>query len=94
MLSNGSVQCWGYNSSGQLGDGTTTTRLTPVTVSGIADIDIANAVAVSAGDRHTCALLSNGSIQCWGHNFVGQLGDGTTTDSLKLVTVRGIPLVP
>jgi alpha-tubulin suppressor-like RCC1 family protein len=69
------VKCWGFNGSGQLGDGTTTTRLFPVIVSGIT-----NAVAIAAGEFHTCALLADGSARCWGDNSTGQLGDGTTTD--------------
>jgi len=56
----------------------------PITVPGIN-----NAVAVAAGYFHTCALLNGGSIQCWGQNGNGQLGDGTTTDSPVPVTVVG-----
>ena len=64
LLSSGTVQCWGGNAYGQLGNGTTTDSSVPVTVSGIT-----NAIAVAAGDSdHTCAVLSNGSIQCWGCN--------------------------
>ena len=63
----------GQNSYGQLGDGTTTERHTPVAVSGLS-----NAVAIAAGDCHTCALLSDGTARCWGDNDYGQLGDGTT----------------
>jgi alpha-tubulin suppressor-like RCC1 family protein len=73
LLSDSSVKCWGYKGSGQLGDGTTTSRAAPVRVDGIS-----NAVQVSAGDVHTCAVLSNGKIKCWGSGFDGQLGDGTT----------------
>ena len=68
----GTVRCWGFNNLGQLGDGTTTNRVTPVTVAGIT-----NAVAVTAGQSHTCALLATGSPRCWGGNDFGQLGDGT-----------------
>jgi alpha-tubulin suppressor-like RCC1 family protein len=71
LLSNGSVECWGGNDKGQLGDGTTINRRIPVKVRGIT-----NAIAISLGVAHTCALLSNGSIKCWGYNFFGQLGDG------------------
>ncbi|MEM4680507.1 MAG: DUF2341 domain-containing protein [Nanopusillaceae archaeon] len=72
LLSNGSIACWGWNNYGQLGDGTTTDKYTPVLVQGIN-----NAVAISTGRWHTCALLSNGSIACWGYNNYGQLGNGT-----------------
>ena len=63
------VKCWGYNAYGQLGDGTTTNRLTPVSVSGIT-----NAVDISSGDDHNCAVLSDGTIKCWGDNSNGRLG--------------------
>ena len=86
LLGDGTVQCWGWNTYGQLGNGTTLTNSSvPVTVSGIT-----NAVAVSTGNTHTCAVLSSGSIQCWGNNPFGQLGNGTTTDSSVPVTVSGI----
>ena len=62
VLSGGSVSCWGYGSYGQLGDGSTTsTQSTPVSVSGIS-----TATSVSAGAYHTCAVLSGGTVKCWG----------------------------
>ena len=70
----GKVVCWGYNSAGSLGDGTTTNASTPVEVKGIS-----TAIAVSVGGVHTCALLSGGTIQCWGSNVDGELGNGTTS---------------
>jgi hypothetical protein len=75
LLSNGTARCWAYNTYGELGDGTTTQRTTPVTVSGLS-----NAVAITAGGGHTCALLGDGTARCWGNNGNGQLGDGTTTE--------------
>ena len=78
ILDDGSVSCWGYNYNGQLGDGTTTNRNTP---NQTASLGVGRtAVAIAAGDIHTCAILDDGSVSCWGGNYDGQLGDGTTND--------------
>jgi alpha-tubulin suppressor-like RCC1 family protein len=82
----GAAKCWGWNSSGQLGDGTTTNRSTPVTVSGLSS----GVSAVSAGGFFSCALMSTGTVKCWGTNVEGQLGNGTTTASLTPVDVTGL----
>jgi alpha-tubulin suppressor-like RCC1 family protein len=85
----GDVSCWGSNSNGQLGDGTTTDRVTPVAVVGLPG----KAVQVEAGGRHTCALLANGTVWCWGKGGNGELGDGSTSDSSTPVEVTGLPQV-
>jgi Alpha-tubulin suppressor and related RCC1 domain-containing proteins len=89
LLEDGRIACWGDNYYGQLGDGTTTQRTTPVLVSNIGTI-LPKAVAIAAGDLHTCALLANGSVACWGSNYHGQLGDGTTTNRITPVLVKNI----
>ena len=86
LLSNSSIECWGQNSSGQIGDGTTNTRrVSPVQVSGIT-----TATQISAGEYYTCARLTDGSIKCWGANSRGQLGNDTTSNSSTAVSVGGI----
>src|SRR5205823_3502286 len=76
---NGTLQCWGRNSDGQLGAPATTgvasPRPVPVT-------DITTATVVTGGGYHTCALLQNGTVRCWGQNDYGQLGDGTLTPTI------------
>ena len=69
-VADGGAWCWGQNDYGQLGDGTTTDRHTPVAVSGLAS----GVTALAAGKSHTCALTAAGGVQCWGNNFYGQLG--------------------
>ncbi|MDC1420380.1 chromosome condensation regulator RCC1, partial [Euryarchaeota archaeon] len=67
----------GYNGYGQLGDGTNTDRLTPTQTSSLGTGR--TVVAITAGYGHTCAILDDGSVSCWGRNNYGQLGDGTST---------------
>jgi alpha-tubulin suppressor-like RCC1 family protein len=75
LLADGTVRCWGSNSNGRIGNGDTsgTTFLTPQTVTGVV-----NAVALTSGHGHTCALLADGSVSCWGNNVYGQVGDSVS----------------
>ncbi|MEK3956010.1 RCC1 domain-containing protein [Psychrobacillus sp. FSL K6-1464] len=73
ITSDGSVYTWGNNDSGQLGDGMNTSyNPVPTKINGLS-----NAVAIKAGDQHSFAILSDGSVYGWGYNVHGQLGDGT-----------------
>jgi alpha-tubulin suppressor-like RCC1 family protein len=85
LLANHTVWCWGDNSRGQLGDGTTMPSLVPVQVSGLV-----NVVQLSTSDYYACATKSDGTAWCWGDNSFGSLGDGTTTNSNMPVQVSGI----
>lgn len=90
LRGSGTVACWGANSVGQLGDGSTIDRLTPVDVLGVSG---AVGVAVSAGTlglTHACAVLDTGRVRCWGSNDHGQLGDGSTIDRSTPVEVAGL----
>src|SRR5262249_19206737 len=86
LLGDGTVRCWGSANLGALGDGTTSgTRVTPVQVFGLA-----RAVAIAAGTSHTCAVIGDGGVRCWGGNGSGQLGDGTTTTRPSPAIVTGV----
>jgi alpha-tubulin suppressor-like RCC1 family protein len=74
LKNDGSLWAWGSNTSGQLGDGTTTQRNTPIQVAG-------GFSTIAAGGTHVAALKSDGSLWTWGDNSYGQLADGTTTNS-------------
>ncbi|MDA8594000.1 hypothetical protein N9L85_01360 [Euryarchaeota archaeon] len=78
LLDNGSVSCWGRGSSGRLGNGGLTQKSTPTLTSSLGVGR--TAVAISAGMSHTCALLDNGSMSCWGEGYYGGLGNGGTSD--------------
>ncbi|OYT93935.1 MAG: chromosome condensation regulator RCC1 [Burkholderiales bacterium PBB3] len=82
----GVVKCWGYNSSRQLGDGTTTSRSVPVNV----NLTGGSVVSVGAGQDFTCAVTAAGDVKCWGANFFGQLGAGNTTARATVGDVVGL----
>jgi hypothetical protein len=85
----GGLKCWGSNEHGQLGDGTPTTRSTPVDVTGLTT----GVAAVDAGYSHTCALTIAGGLKCWGDNESRQLGDGAGWIPVDVVGFGG-PAVP
>ena len=85
LLENRSVECWGKNDDGELGDGTTASSLVPVAVAGMSP-----AISIVAGAHHTCALLVNRTVACWGKNDRHQLANGTTKSSLRAQVLVGL----
>lgn len=80
ITKNGDLYAWGRNAYGQLGDGTTTNKSTPVKV-------LENVKTVSTSD-YTLAITENGGLYTWWYNGEGQLGDGTTTDRYSPVKIE------
>lgn len=76
VKNDGTVWTWGGNSYGQLGDGTTITKTTPVQVAGLTGV-----IAISTGSYHTAALKNDGTVWTWGANMFGQLGPNYSYDS-------------
>lgn len=84
ILSNSDMKCFGQNTDGQLGDGSTTNRTSPV-------LALSSVAKASAGDSHTCAILIDKTVKCWGSNTSGQIGTGNTTSPQSTpVTVSGV----
>jgi alpha-tubulin suppressor-like RCC1 family protein len=83
LKSNGTVWAWGLNTGGQLGDGTIADRSIPVQV-GVGVLGFTNIIAVSAGDNHSMALKSDGTVWVWGSNEYGQIGNGTFSNIRQL----------
>ncbi len=86
LTTSGGVKCWGDNTFGQLGDGTQSRRALPVDVVGLSS----GVAAISAGVDHICALTTAGGVKCWGWNYRGKLGDGSTTRRPTPVDVVGL----
>ncbi len=91
LLGDGTVRCWGANNAGQLGNGGYDTASTPTAVAGLAGV---TATAIAGGGIHTCVLLSDSTIRCWGYNGSGQLGvlggDPTKPQAPNLTGVKAI----
>jgi alpha-tubulin suppressor-like RCC1 family protein len=103
LVKGGTVQCWGANDFGQLGNGSTyhDNPLAYMTRSATGQPSIGSntpeavngltgVTAIGAGSKHTCAVIGGGAVKCWGNNKYGQLGDGGTADSNLPVTVQGL----
>lgn len=96
VTSDGTAACWGANPSGQLGDGTTVNSSTPVAVKMVGALAGKRIIDIATGGGHTCALLDDATVACWGSNSMGQLGDGGPIDPASevnsLVPVAVLPL--
>jgi len=99
LLADGTVQCWGAggNIAGELGNGTTSdVSKTPVPVTGLTGV-----TALTAGANHFCALVTGGTVQCWGSSTTGALGNGTSglsgtcncSDTPVTATVTGVTAI-
>lgn len=93
-VTSGSVKCWGYNSLGQLGTGAVSAdAVTPVSVTGLSGVSMVAAGSEpgeTSSAHNTCALLTDGTVKCWGDNFYGQIGNNSTTNALSPTSVRGL----
>ncbi|HWJ96899.1 MAG TPA: hypothetical protein VNQ33_02000, partial [Acidimicrobiales bacterium] len=89
LTADSAIVCWGFNASGQLGNGNRTDQAVPVAVV-VAGGPLAGKTiaSIDVGYSHSCALATDGTIGCWGSNSDGQLGNGTTTDSAVPVAVK------
>ena len=88
ILKDGSVKCWGFNHRGQVSGGSSPSNSQSITkVSGLGG----QAVDIATGGSHTCALLSNGSVKCWGSNHAAQVtGDGIPSDMESVTQISGL----
>ena len=94
VMKDATVKCWGQNDAGEVGDGTRTNAFAPTTVKGVGGTGILNGVrTVVAGGDHTCALMKNKSVKCWGQNNDGVLGNGTIKNALVPVSVTTLTRV-
>jgi alpha-tubulin suppressor-like RCC1 family protein len=97
LMADGTVECWGDNDHGQLGYATTAICLpginVPCSLTAAAVPSLEGVTALAGGGSHTCALLKDGTVRCWGRNDSGQLGNGTTSDSTTPVTVSNLTAV-
>jgi len=85
IKTDGTLWTWGLNFNGQLGDNSTTSRISPVTTVGGGTIW----KTVACGDKHSAAIKTDGTLWTWGSNSIGQLGDNSTTSRSSPVTTIG-----
>lgn len=94
LKTNGTIRSMGFNLTGQLGDGTSTARSTPVAVTvSLGGAALSGVSSIAAGDSHSLALKTDGTVTSWGSNSGGQLGDGSVATRLSPVAVSGLSSV-
>jgi len=94
VMHDATVKCWGRNDAGEIGNGGRTDAIKPTTVKGVGGTGVLNGVdIVVAGGDHTCALMKNKTVKCWGQNNEGVLGNGTIKNALTPVSVTGLQRV-
>jgi RHS repeat-associated protein len=86
ITNQGAALCWGSNASGKLGDGTSTNRSTPTPVIGMSG----GVSSIRTNNAHSCAIVSQSQLYCWGFNLFGQLGDASNTNRLTPTLVSGL----
>ncbi len=86
LKNSGTVLCWGANSNGQLGIGSTVDSTAPVTPTGLDH----GVLRLATKGGHTCAVMIDRTIRCWGYNYFGQVGDGTSADRLVPTAVPNV----
>lgn len=88
IASDDNAYCWGYNFDGELGDGTTFLRTTPVAVNTSGVLASKTIKQIVSGAWHTCVIASDDQAYCWGNNYSGELGNNSTTGSSVPVAVN------
>ena len=96
VVASGSVRCWGYGGNGQLGYGDLSNVGDDETPASVGPVDLGGHAVqqVAAGDYHTCAILDDGSVRCWGYGADGRLGSGNTNDVLDPGLAGAVSLGP
>lgn len=90
IIYDGTVMSWGANYSGQLGDGTITSRSYALPVVDSLGITLQSVASITHGNDYTLALMQDGSLMAWGSNGNGQLGDGTYSSVSNPVSISGV----
>jgi alpha-tubulin suppressor-like RCC1 family protein len=89
-MTDGTAWCWGDNRSGELGDGTQAERHTPVQIMASPGVPLTNVASIQVGEDNACAVLTDGSVWCWGANMYGQVGN-PAAGGFALMPLQAVP---